>query len=190
MTAFEVLFSFYGLLLSLAIASVAGGLGDLWRRRRRRPVGILLPLLGLYILLAVTQQWMSFWRARDGLDMTPLFLLTSLVMALPYGFTAHVMFPETDDPAGDGDTHFLDQRRVFLGVLMVPLGFSLSFNLLADVLAGVTELKTAAGIVNLIVAWLLPLSVLAAMIPARTRGWYIAGLSVLIADRLTMTFLV
>jgi hypothetical protein len=189
MSGYESLFSFYGLLLGLAVAAVASGLGDLWRRRRKRPVGMLLPLLGLYILMAATQQWMSFWAARESLDMSAETLLIALGMALPYGFTAQIMFPEADDPATDGDAHFLQQRRVFLGVLMVPLALSLTYNLVATMMAGALPITDLSDLLALLVAWVGPLAVLGAMIPIQRRAWHAAGLIALIADRTILIFL-
>lgn len=189
MSGWEALFSFYGLLLGLAVASVASGLGDLWRRRRKRPVGVLLPLLGLYILMAATQQWMSFWSARDTLTISPDTLLISLGMALPYGFTAQIMFPESDDPARDGDAHFLAQRRVFLGVLMVPLALSLGYNLVGTALEGGIPITDPAFLFPTLIAWVAPLAVLGAMIAVRSRTWLIVGLAVLTAGRTALIFL-
>lgn len=182
MSAFEALFAFYGLLLGLAIAAVASGFGEQWRRRRSRPVGLLVPLLGFYVLLAASQQWLSFWNAREDLTLTPLYLFMSLAMALPYIFVAQVVFPIADEEAGNGDDHYLADRRIFLGVLMLPLTFSLTFNLIADGIGGRDRL------VALVVVWVFPLMVLATLIPVRRRGWHMTGLILLIVDRLIVIF--
>ena len=71
MNGFEFLFSFYSLLLGLAVARVATGFADMWRGRRDTVVGISPCLLGLLILFSAAQQWMSFWRGRDVLTMGP-----------------------------------------------------------------------------------------------------------------------
>jgi hypothetical protein len=177
-TAFEALFAFYGLLLGLAIAAVASGFGEQWRRRRVRPIGCLVPLLGLYVLLAASQQWLSFWSARDSLTLTPFSLFMSLAMALPYIFVAQVVFPVTDEDAGSGDDHYLADHRIFLGVLMLPLMFSLTYNLIAG------GVGSWGDLLEVLVVWVWPLLVLAALIPIRRRAWHFAGLILLIADRL------
>jgi hypothetical protein len=110
-------------------------------------------------------------------------------MALPYVFTAHAMFPEPD-AAADGDTHFHDQQPILLGMLMVPLGLSLAFNLVGHVLAGANPFATATDVVSFMLAWVAPLVTLGAMIPLRARRWSVAGLLLLIADRLVLLFLV
>lgn len=68
MTGFEFLFSFYGLLLGLAVAQVTSSFADTRRRRGNRRLGVVPPILGLFVLLAVAQQWASFWAGRDALD--------------------------------------------------------------------------------------------------------------------------
>jgi hypothetical protein len=180
MSGFEALFAFYGLLLALAIAAVASGFGEQWRRRRVRSVGWLVPLLGLYVLLAAAHQWLSFWNSRDDLTMTPFSLLMCLAMALPYTFVAQVMFPTTEDTAADGDTHYLTDRRVFLGVLMLPLAFSLTYNVINH-----PQIHLPGDLF----LWFLPLLVLAALIPIRRGAWQFAGLMTLIVDRLLVIFL-
>jgi hypothetical protein len=178
MSAFEALFAFYGLLLGLAIASVAGGFGEQWRRRRVRSVGWLVPLLGVYVLLAATQQWLSFWGARDGLTMTPVNLVMCLAMALPYIFVAQVMFPVAEDDVADGDTHYLADRHIFLGILMLPPAFSLAFNMVANPAFFTNDM------LGDVLVWILPLVALAALVPIHRRAWQMTGLLLLIADRL------
>lgn len=177
MSAFDAIFAFYGLLLGLAIAAVASGYGEQWRRRRVRSIGWLVPLLGCYILLSATQQWLSFWEGRGELTITARILFMSLAMALPYIFVAQVMFPVTDDDVSDGNTHYMVDRRVFLGVLILPPAFSLTFNLIADPALFTHDLLGG------LLSWTLPPVVLAALIFVRSRSWQIAGLLLLIVDR-------
>jgi hypothetical protein len=180
MSAFEALFAFYGLLLGLAIAAVATGFGDQWRRRRLRPIGVLVPLLGIYLLLAATRQWQNFFAARDALTMTPATLFTCLAMALPYTFVAQVMFPAAEDAVADGDAHYLADRRVLITVLMIPPAISLTFNLIANPQFLIKDI--ASDIFGQIV----PLIILAALLLLRQRRWQIAGLLALILNRLVV----
>jgi hypothetical protein len=131
MTGFEFLFSFYGLLLGLAVANVTSSFADTWRRRGKWKMGIAPPLLGLFILLAATQQWVSFWAARDSLTMGSWEMLTSMGMALPYIFVSHAMFPVDLNEGGSLEDHYFRQRPILLGALLVPPLVSLSYNILA-----------------------------------------------------------
>jgi len=129
MAGFEFLFSFYGLLLGLAVAQVTSSFADTWRRRGNWRVGVVPPLLGLFILLAVAQQWGSFWGGRDTLDMGPWELLTSMGMALPYIFLSHAMFPVALEGGGSLEDHYFQQRHILLGALLVPPVVSLAYNI-------------------------------------------------------------
>jgi hypothetical protein len=95
MNGFEFLFSFYSLLLGLAVANVATGFADIWRGRRETPVGTPTVLLGLLILFSAAQQWMSFWRGRDSLTMGRWQILVSIAVALPFVFISRAMPPES-----------------------------------------------------------------------------------------------
>jgi hypothetical protein len=129
MTGFEALFSFYGLLLGLAVANVTSSFADTWRRRRNWKMGIAPPLLGLLILLAAAQQWSSFWGARDLLTMGPWEVLTSMGMALPYIFVSHAMFPVDLHEGGSLEEHYMQQSPALLGALLAPPIVSLTANL-------------------------------------------------------------
>ena len=129
MTGFEVLFSFYGLLLGLAVANVTSSFADTWRRRGNWKMGVVPPLLGLLILLAAAQQWSSFWGAREVLTMGPWEVLTAMGMALPYIFVSHAMFPVDLHEGGSLEEHYTQQSPVLLGALLAPPLVSLIYNL-------------------------------------------------------------
>lgn len=129
MSGFEFLFSFYGLLLGLAVANIASGFADAWRRRGDWKMGVAPLLLGLFILLAAAQQWTSFWRSRDGLTMGPSELLMSLGMALPYIFVSHVMFPVELKEGRSLEDHYFEQQRVLMAALLMPALLSMLYNI-------------------------------------------------------------
>jgi hypothetical protein len=128
MNGFEFLFSFYSLLLGLAVANVATGFADIWRSRRETLVGTHTVLLGLLILFSAAQQWMSFWRGRDSLTMGPWQILVSVAVALPFVFISRAMLPRERDTWRSLDDYYMAHRRVLLAVLLVPAVASLSYN--------------------------------------------------------------
>lgn len=70
MTAFELIFSLFSLLIGLAIAEVLGGFARSVRARRStRPVriGWLTPLLGLFVILDLLTFWTIAYAAREQL---------------------------------------------------------------------------------------------------------------------------
>ena len=129
MTGFESLFSFYSLLLGLAVANVATGLASSWRLRAKTSIGTTTLLLGLLILLSAAQQWLSFWGARDGLTMGPWEVLTCMAMSLPYIFISQAMLPHEKEDCTDLGVYYLENSRALMLALAVPPIVSLLFNL-------------------------------------------------------------
>ena len=128
MSGFEYLFTFYGLLLGLAVANVATGFADMWRSRDDIGPGWTTPLLGLFILLAAAQQWVSYWSARDGLTMEPSTLLISMAVAFPYIFVSTGMFPRHQDKWPSLEDYYGAHSRVLMGALALPPLASLLYN--------------------------------------------------------------
>jgi hypothetical protein len=128
MNGFEFPFSFYSLLLGLAIANVATGFADMWRGRRQTAIGTLGVLLGLLILFSAAQQWMSCWGARDVLTMGPWQILATIAIALPFVFISRAMLPRTEDGWSSWDDYYIAHRRVLLTVLLIPPLVSIWYN--------------------------------------------------------------
>lgn len=129
MTGFEFLFTFYSILLGLAIANIATDFADMWRERHVRLAGSTTILLGLFILVCVAQQWISFWAGRDSLGMGPTNLLVCIAIAFPYIFTSQAMFPSQHDDCASLDDYYMAHNRVLLGVLLIPVVVSLAYNM-------------------------------------------------------------
>ena len=128
MSGFEFLFSFYSLLLGLAVAGVATGLADSWRPRAHAGFGATTSLLGLLVLLSAARQWLSFWENRDVLTMGPWEVLVCMGMSLPYIFISQAMFPHERGNCIDYDGYYLQNRRPLLLALLVPPVVSFSYN--------------------------------------------------------------
>ena len=71
MNAFDYLFSFYGLLLGIAVANVAIGFADMWRDCEKIQVGGCPPLLCGIVLLGGMNVWLTMWHIR-GLRCAPI----------------------------------------------------------------------------------------------------------------------
>jgi hypothetical protein len=128
MSGFEYIFTFYGLLLGLAVANAVGNLAEMWRSNEAVKVGLAPPVLCVFILLAAAQQWVSFWAARDGLTMTPINLLMCIGMAVPYTFVSHGMTPAREG-SSSFEQFYLDHRKTLMAVLAIPPVLSLVYNL-------------------------------------------------------------
>lgn len=128
MSGFEYLFTFYGLLLGLAIANVTTGFADMWRAREEIRPGWTTPLLGLFILLAAAHQWVSFWSGRNDINMEPWNLMISIGVALPYVFVSRGMFPRQQDRWSSLEDYYIAHRRVLLAAIAAPALASLIYN--------------------------------------------------------------
>lgn len=179
MSGFEYLFTFYGLLLGLAIANVATGFADMWRSRADMGVGWTTPLLGLFILLAAAHQWVSFWGGRDTITMEPWNLLISIGVALPYIFVSRGMFPRQQDRWRSLEDYYVDHSRVLLGALIIPVMASLIYNAVRNGLP-----YEVGDFINLALRIGIPLALMLTRRPLAHR----AGLGVLCAWMLFLTF--
>ena len=129
MTGFEFLFTFYSLLLGMAVANIATDFADMWRERHARMAGTSTVLLGLFILISVAQQWISFWSGHNTLDMGPTNLLVCIVVAFPFIFVSQAMFPAKNDECTSLEDYYMAHNRVLHGVLLIPIFTAIIYNL-------------------------------------------------------------
>ena len=129
MSAFEFLFSFYGLLLGLSIAELASGFSRAWDRRGSVAVGWLAPLLAVILMLDLVSFWTNSWYMRDRIEVGYYVTLGAAIVALLYFFAATQVFPREGSNA-TSDDHVMAHRRtvataVILSNLLVTLGYCL-----------------------------------------------------------------
>lgn len=118
MSPFEFFFSFYGLLLALSVAVVAAGLVKAVKLQGVRSIGLMTPLLALFILFDISSFWAWAW---DGLRAAPFsygLMILGMVIALIYFFAASFVFPEDNEAWESLDQHYEARKRfVFTGVI-------------------------------------------------------------------------
>lgn len=144
MTGFEALFAFYALLLGLALANVAHAFADMYRYRMRLPVGWTMPLLGVVVILAVCQQWLSFFNAQDSMRLGAGAMLACLLGALPYIVIGRLMIPHEGE-APSVEAHYAAQRGLLAGMLLAPVVASLLVNLIYDAVEGLAIIERLPG---------------------------------------------
>jgi hypothetical protein len=117
---FDFYFSYYGLLLGLSVATVIGGLARALNERERSRIGVLTPLLALFVLLDISSFWLSAWDQRETLRVGWAVLFSGLAVAGTYYLTASMVFPNRDDDWPSLDDHYWARKRwVVGGVLAV-----------------------------------------------------------------------
>lgn len=122
MSAFDLVFAVFGLLLGLAIAEVLGGFARALKlKRTAKPVriGWLTPLLGLFVLLDLTSFWGSAYIMRDQMDASYLTLVVVLAIVGVYHLAASLIFPDEPEQWPDFDDWYDRQKRMVIGGLLL-----------------------------------------------------------------------
>lgn len=130
MGAFEIFFSFYALILGLAVVEVLSGVLKVVRAEDRPRIGVLTPLLTIWVLLDLANFWGGAqYDTRDGVVGYSKILL-SLAVACIYYLAAGLIYPERVGGTDDLDDHYDRRKRIvlsgivaanFIGNLCLPL---------------------------------------------------------------------
>lgn len=121
MGPFDYLFTFYGLLLGIAVANVAIGFADMWRDCEKIGVGTCPPLLCSIVLLGGMNVWLTMWHIRSDVGVSAWQMLAAAFVALPYVFVSRAMFPGQERRAERSlEDHYLKHRVLILAVLAIP----------------------------------------------------------------------
>jgi hypothetical protein len=136
MSAFEFLFSFYGLLLGLSAAVLATGAARAFKHRKTRRVGWLTPMLAVFVALDIATFWDAAWVNYRQLPFSYGLLIGGLVDAVVYFIAAALVFPDETDPEAPMDEHFWAHKRAALCLLilanLIGVGGQLAVNLTRD----------------------------------------------------------
>jgi hypothetical protein len=148
-SAFEFVFSLFGLLLGFSLVEVLGGLARTVEARLRLgagyKVGWLTPLLALFVMLDLVTFWLSAWRLRDGLAVTGSTLTAGLAFAGSYYLAAHLVFPPREVDAPDLDAHYLRVKHWVLGILFALFAVQVGYFLTVPALATFLSSGRAVG---------------------------------------------
>ena len=133
MGGFDYLFSFYGLLLGIAVANVAIGFADMWRDCEKIAVGTCPPLVASSVLLGGMNVWMQMWLTRSDATVSGIQMLAAAAIALPYVFVSRAIFPGAEeDEERSLEEHYLRHRTLILVLLAIPTIVSVSSHVLLD----------------------------------------------------------
>lgn len=133
MSAFDYLFTFYGLLLGIAVANVAIGFADMWRDCVKIGVGYCPPLLGTVVMLGGMNVWLTMWHVRSDVGVTAWQMLAATGVAMPYVFVSRAMFPGAEKETERSlEEHYLRHRKLILLVMTLPPLVSLISKIVLD----------------------------------------------------------
>src|SRR4051812_32879689 len=118
MSAFDLDFSLFSLLLGLALVQVLSGLVQTIQSPDRVKIGWLTPLLGLFVILDLTSFWTIAWSVRDAAPPRFLALLYGLLVMGLYYFAASLVFPTRPEDCPHLDQHYFKYRRTIIGAVI------------------------------------------------------------------------
>ncbi|MEA3031372.1 MAG: hypothetical protein QOJ53_2259 [Sphingomonadales bacterium] len=118
MTAFEFVFSLFGLLLGLSLAEVLGGLAKTLKQWRTVRLGWLTPLLGLLVMLDLTSSWALAYSIRDEIPANYLTLVIGLFVTGLYYLAATLVFPDDTAQWRDLDDYYFAHKKQVLGGIL------------------------------------------------------------------------
>lgn len=110
MSAFEFLFSLFGLMLGFSIAEIASGFSRVYDARASRPIGGLAPALAALLLLDLLTLWYAGWEYREMLPLNMVVLIGAGIVGLLYYFAATQVFPREGSSTAPPD-HMMGHRR-------------------------------------------------------------------------------
>ena len=119
MSAFEFLFTLYGLVLGLSVVEVVSGFARLAHERGTVKVGLLTPMLAVLLLLDLASFWVGAYGRFQTYDLTYATLVISLLIASLYYVAASVVFPRDFVAEPDLDAVFMRHRRLVMIILLV-----------------------------------------------------------------------
>lgn len=133
MDSFDYLFSFYGLLLGIAVANVAIGFADMWRDCEKIRVGTCPPLVASAVLLGGMNVWLQMWLTRPYVTVSGVQMLAAAAISLPYVFVSRAIFPGQESrPERSLEEHYLKHRKLILVLLVIPTIISVASHALID----------------------------------------------------------
>jgi hypothetical protein len=131
MSDFEFYFSYYGLLLGLSVAAVIGGLARALNERQVRRIGVLTPLLALFMLLDITSFWLAAWDQKEALTVGWSALFAGLAVAGTYYLAASMVFPNRDNDWPSLEGHYWARKRWVVGGVLAINGAAIATAVIA-----------------------------------------------------------
>jgi hypothetical protein len=122
LSEFEYFFTLLGLLLGLTLAEIALKFTDAIAARDTVKLGVLTPMLAVFVLFDLASFWMWTWSVRDLIHIDWPTMFAALVVALAYFFAGASVFPRREGqwPALD-DYYFKQNRLVVAGIMLAGL---------------------------------------------------------------------
>jgi len=181
MEPFELVFATIGLLLGLTITEVLGGFARVLKLKRSVRatvrVGLLTPLLGVFVILDLTTFWIRAWDLRAQFGANYPTLLGVLAVIGVYYLAASLIFPDEPEEWPDFDDWYDQHNRSVIGGLLAANMLALIGQIVLE--ADTPEPEIASNLGGQIGAGaeLLVLCAVIALLLVKARRWNVALLA-------------
>lgn len=98
---FEFVFTLFGLVMGLALTELLGGFARAVKRHGPAKLGVLTPLICLFLTYEITDFWMNAWGVRELVPIEIATLLVCVVITGLYYFATVLVWPEDGDAGWD-----------------------------------------------------------------------------------------
>ncbi|OWK28021.1 hypothetical protein [Sphingomonas mucosissima] len=192
MSAFDLVFAVYGLLLGLAISEVLGGFSRALKLKRGTAavrIGWLTPLLGLLVMLDLSSFWLLAWDARDQIDANYVTLVSVLGMVGVYYLAATLIFPDAPEEWPNFDDWYDKQKHLVVGGLLAAnisswIGVAVLQDLHPSPEAPAAQASVFVEVLYM-ASGLAILALFAGLLMVRSRSWNVAMLAALCGFMIT-----
>lgn len=125
MSNLDFAFSLFGIVLGLCLAEILTGFARFLRSRRdailsdRSDVrlGLLTPMLAIFLLLDISTFWAVAWALRDTIPASYQVLVFSLFVTSLYYVAASWVFPQGEGRNIDLDAYYLQHKSVVFSLV-------------------------------------------------------------------------
>lgn len=118
MTIFDHSFSLIALILGLALVEVLSSFMRAVRNRHETPIGVLTPMLAVFVIGDVTTYWGILWEVRLLLPSIWPTLGLGVLLSSIYYSAASFVFPDREEDWKNLDDYFMRTRRVVFGLIL------------------------------------------------------------------------
>ena len=120
MDDFSFYLSYYGLILGLSVAQVAGGFLNAIGARHRVKIGWLTPALAIFIFLDITSFWIFAWVTRASITISWASMYLGLLIAIVYFMASGLVFPRNMEEWPDLDIYYWKHKRWIIAGILIP----------------------------------------------------------------------
>ena len=101
------------------VIEIAIKFADAIDAHHRRPIGLLTPLLALFVLIDVAGYWLFSWSIRDLLHVHWRTVFVGLTVAVIYYLSASMIFPRGEGEWKSLDEHYWARKRLVIGGILL-----------------------------------------------------------------------